>query len=130
LNRRLTLDWVAVAAVVEVTSGLVLIIRPSLFVWLLFGAELPAAGRALGRLAGFAVLALALACWPGVAAEARAAPRALLAFSLFTTIYLIYLGVRGEPVGILLWPVAILHGALMVLLGHNLKLLRDHSSAE
>ena len=73
---------------------------------------------------------MAWACWPGIAAEARAAPRALLAFSLFTTIYLIYLWVGGELVGILLWPAAILHAALTVLLAHNVKLLRDHSSAE
>ena len=97
---------------------------------MLFGADLSAAGRALGRLAGFALLALALACWPGAAAETRAAPRALLAFSLFTTLYLVYLGVGGELVGMLLWPAAILHAALTVLLAHNVKLLRDHSSAE
>ena len=41
-------------------TGLVLIIRPSLFVWLLFAAELSEAGQALGRLAGFALLALAV----------------------------------------------------------------------
>jgi hypothetical protein len=115
VNRRHALDW-TVAAAVEVATGLVLIIRPSLAGWLLFGAELSDAGQALGRLAGFALLALALAYWPVLGAERRSAVRALLILSLFTTIYLVYLGVRGEPVGILLWPAAALHAALTVLL--------------
>jgi hypothetical protein len=98
------MGWVAVAAGVEVVTGLVLIIRPSVFVWLLFGAELSDAGQALGRLAGFALLALALACWPTVGAEGEpsSALRAMLVFSLLTTIYLVYVGVGGELAGVLL----------------------------
>ena len=109
--------WIAVAAGVEVPTGLVLIIRPTLFVWLLFGTELSRGGQALGRLAGFALLALALACWPGRGAASGSVPalRALLVLSLLTTMYLVYLGV-GERVGTLLWPAAILHAALTVLL--------------
>jgi hypothetical protein len=116
VNRQSPALYIAVAAGVEVVTGLVLIIRPSLFVWLLFGAELSDAGQALGRLAGFALLALALACWPrvGEIGEAKAALRALLVFSLLTAIYLVYVGVRGEQVGILLWPAAALHAALTV----------------
>src|SRR5690348_11127029 len=92
------------AAGIEVVTGLILIIRPSLFVQLLFGAELSDAGQALGRLAGFALLAFALACWPGGGAASRSALRALLVFSLLTTIYLVYVGVGGALVGVLLWP--------------------------
>jgi hypothetical protein len=110
------LGWIAVAAGIEIVTGLVLIIRPSLFVRLLFGAELSGGGQALGRLAGFALLALSLACWRGrgAASGSVAALRALLVFSRLTTIYLVYLGVRGEQVGILLWPAAALHAALTV----------------
>jgi hypothetical protein len=36
-------------------------VSPSLFVRLLLGVELPEAGQAVGRLAGFALLALGLA---------------------------------------------------------------------
>jgi hypothetical protein len=114
VSRRL--DWVTVAAAVEVVTGLVLIIRPSLFGWLLFGAEFSDAGQGLRRLAGFALLALALACWPRLGAEVRSAVRALLVFSLLTAVYLVYLGVRCQSVGILLWPAAALHAALTVLL--------------
>jgi hypothetical protein len=45
--------------------------------------------QALGRLAGFALLAFALACWPGAGAESRTTLtlrelRALLVFSMLT----------------------------------------------
>jgi hypothetical protein len=103
-------------------NNLLLIIRPSLFVWLLFGAELSAAGDALGRLAGFALLALALACWPGpgIAAQSIAAFRALLLFSLLTTVYLLYLGIGSGPVGPLLWPASALHAGVAIFLGRSL----------
>jgi hypothetical protein len=114
VNRRFALDGVTVAAGVEVVTGLVLVIRPSLFAWLLFGAEFAPPGLGLGRLAGFSLLALALACWPGLGAERRPATRALLLFSLLSAIFLIYLGVRGELVGILLWPAAATHAALTI----------------
>jgi hypothetical protein len=76
------LDWVVVAAGVEVATALVLIIRPSLCAWLLFGAEFLAPGQALGRLAGFALLPLAMACWPPANGQSRA-PRGAIALLFF-----------------------------------------------
>jgi hypothetical protein len=108
--------WVAVAAAIEVVTAIVLIIGPALFVRLLFGAELSDAGQALGRLAGFSLLALALACWPGLGIERRSATWALILFSLLSAIYLVFLGVGSGPAGILLWPAAALHATLSVLL--------------
>ena len=90
MSRRL--DWVTVAAAIEVVTGLVLIVRPRLFASLLFGAEFSPAGQALSRLAGFALLALTLACWPRLGVERRAAVRALFVFSLLSALYLVYLG--------------------------------------
>jgi hypothetical protein len=116
VSRQLGVISIAVAAGVEVVTGLVLIIRPSLFARLLFGAELSAAGQALGRLAGFALLALALACWPRGGVASRSALRALLAFSVFSAVYLVYVGTRAQLVGPLLWPAAVLHVALAFLL--------------
>jgi hypothetical protein len=109
-------QWTVVAAGVEVVTGLVLAIYPPLFGWLLFGAELSGAGQAMGRLAGFSLLALALACWPGLGAGERSAARALILFSLLSAIYLFYLGFGSELVGPLLWPAAALHAALTILL--------------
>jgi hypothetical protein len=117
MNQRHIPDRVTVAAAIEVVTGLVLIVHPPLFGWLLFGAEFSPPGQALGRLAGFALLALALACWAGVGPDGRPALRALLVFSILTTLYLAFVGVGGVLVGILLWPAAILHATLTILLG-------------
>jgi hypothetical protein len=105
--------WLAVTAVVEGGAGVLLMASPSLFVRLLLGAELSEPGHALGRLAGFALLALGLACWPAAQAESQtgAALRAMLIYSLLTTIYLLYLG------GWLLWPAIAFHAASTLLLG-------------
>jgi hypothetical protein len=59
-SRRLGVATVFVAAGAEVVTALVLIIRPALFGRLLFGTDFSHSGLALGRLAGFALLALAL----------------------------------------------------------------------
>jgi hypothetical protein len=107
------------AASVEVVTGLVLIVRPSLFGWLLFGAEFSPPGQALGRLTGFTLLSLALACWPGLGREGRPAVPALLTFSLLSAIYLVYLGVGSGLVGPLLWPAVALHAALAMLLAFS-----------
>jgi hypothetical protein len=109
-------DWVIAAAAVEVVTGIVLIIRPSLFGWLVFGAGFSPAGQALGRLAGFSLFALALACWPRLGADRVSSIRALLLFSLLSAIYLIYLGVHRGLVGPLLWPAVALHAALTIML--------------
>jgi hypothetical protein len=114
VSRRL--DWVTVAAGIEVVTGLVLIIRPSLLGWLMFGAEFSAPGQALGRLAGFALLALAFPCWPTLRADRKSALRALVVFSLLSAIYLIYLGVGRGLAGPLLWPAAAIHAALAMIL--------------
>ena len=119
--------WVAIAAAVETGTGLLLIVRPSLFTWLLFGATLPPAGQALGRLAAFALFGLALACWPR--AEQRNGLTkpviALLSFSLLTALYLIYLAVFRGMSGLLLWPAVVLHLVLAVLLA-RIRIARIH----
>jgi hypothetical protein len=108
---------IALAAAAEALTGVVLLLSPSLVVSLLLGADLSEPGQALGRFTGAALLALALACWPATAGNQAGAPLpALLLFSLFTTLYLVYLGLGSELVGLLLWPAAALHAVLTVLL--------------
>ena len=53
------------AAVLEAATGLALMIHPSLVAQLLFGDGVSGAGKALSRVAGIALLALGVACWPG-----------------------------------------------------------------
>jgi hypothetical protein len=95
-----------------------LTVQPSWLVWLLLGLVLSQAGEALGRITGFALLALAWACWPRrEGASGRAgAPIALLIYNLLTTIYLAYLGIGEELAGVLLWPAVAIHAVLSIIL--------------
>ena len=105
-----------VAAGLEVGTGIVLIASPSLFTRLLFGSELFSPGPGVARLGGFALLSLALACWPTRDAAAGPPLRAMLVFSVLCAAYLIYRGIRGGATGPLLWPGAVLHSVLALLL--------------
>jgi hypothetical protein len=107
------------AAVSEAATGLALLIVPSLVGQLLLGEELIGIAIPVARVAGIALIALGLACWPG--SEATGTPtralRAMLFYSLLITLYLAYLGIGGEWVGILLWPAVAVHAVLTILLG-------------
>lgn len=101
----------ALTAATEGVTGLALAIAPLLVVRLLFGAEPSGAGLATSRVAGFALLGLGLACWPGRDASAglTSALRAMSTYNVLATLYLVALGVRGDGVGPLLWPAALAH---------------------
>ncbi|HZY97404.1 MAG TPA: hypothetical protein VFE35_09895 [Candidatus Cybelea sp.] len=101
---------VAFAAVVEAVAGLVLIVDPSLVARLLLGADLSAAGEAVGRVAGFGL------CGLGLSRSARG----LFLYNMLASIFFLYLGVRGGLAGLLLWPAFALHGCLAVLLARLL----------
>jgi hypothetical protein len=108
----------ALTAAIEAATGLALMVHPALVVRLLLGADVFGAGLALGRVAGFALLALGLGCWPSREAPSGVPPalRAMLTYNLLVTIYLIYLGIGGELVGSLLWPAVAIHAVLTLLL--------------
>ena len=107
-----------VAAAIEAATGLALMIYPPILSQLLLGEGVSGAGIALGRIAGFALLSLGLACWPGIKSSGTNTPalRALFLYNLLATLYLAYLGIRGRPIGSLLWPAVALHGVLSLLL--------------
>jgi len=98
------------AAIGEAATGLALLIVPSLVGHLLIGAEITGAAVIVARVAGIALIGLGLACWPGP-------PRVgMLAYGVLVTLYLAYLGIRGDWVGPLLWPAVALHAVLTLLL--------------
>jgi hypothetical protein len=116
LRRENAVRWVTTAAAIEAAvTGLILLVSPLLFGWLILGAELSEPGQALGRLSGIALLGFALTSWPGGPA-AYSVTRAMLVYNLLATIYLCNLGIAGKTVGILLWPAVLLHLLLMILL--------------
>jgi hypothetical protein len=103
------------SATVEAATGVALIVFPSPVAQLLFGAELSGAAVAVARVAGIGLFSLGLACWPGKE-PARSAPLAILTYNLLVTLFLLYLGLRNEWVGVLLWPATALHAILTILL--------------
>jgi hypothetical protein len=99
-----------VAAVCEALTGLALLVSPPIVVRLLFGADLTGVAIPVARVAGIALIALGVACWPGP-------PRVgMLAYSAVVTLYLASVGFAGGLTGILLWPAVVLHVILTALL--------------
>ena len=98
------------AAVGEAATGVALLIVPSLVGRLLLDEELTGIAIPVARVAGIALIALGVACWPGP-------PRVgMLTYSAAVTLYLTYLGFAGGLTGILLWPAVALHVILTALL--------------
>ena len=103
------------AALAEAGTGVILLAYPPIVVRLLFDAEIAGAGASMSRLAGMALIGLGVACWPGT--DTRWAFHGMVTYSLLAMLYLIYIGVRAEGVGLLLWPGVVVHAILIVLLG-------------
>lgn len=103
--------WALVlAAVGEAATGAALLIVPSLVGRLLLGEELAGVAIPVARVAGIALIGLAVACWPGKALIG------MLTYSAVATLYLAYVGLAGSFTGILLWPAVALHAILTALL--------------
>ncbi len=102
------------AVVAEVVTGLALLIVPSLVSRLLLGEDLSGGAIPVARIAGIALIALGLACWPGPPLAGMAT------YNAAVTLYLAYLGFAGDMTGIFLWPAVALHLVLSILLGRAL----------
>jgi hypothetical protein len=105
------------AAVAEVATGLALLIVPSLVGQLLLGEQLTGVPIPVARVAGIALIALGIACWPGPPLVG------MLTYSALVTLYLAYLGFAGLS-GILLWPAVVLHAILTALLSRDVTRVR------
>lgn len=107
-----------IAAAVEAVTGLLLIVVPHLLAKLLLGAEVTGVAVVIGRVAGIALLSLGVGCWFGrQEATGGWALAAMLLYNVLVTLYLALVGLGGEFVGMLLWPAAVIHAVLTVLLG-------------
>jgi hypothetical protein len=99
------------AAFGEAATGLALLIVPSLVGQLLLGEKLTGVAIPVARVAGIALVALGIACWPGPPLVG------MMTYSAVVTLYLAYLGFAGGLAGVLLWPAVALHLVLSILLG-------------
>jgi hypothetical protein len=98
------------AAVGEAATGVALLVVPSLVGRLLLGEDLAGVAVTVARVAGIALIGLAVACWPGRALIG------MLTYSAAVTLYLAFVGLAGASTGILLWPAVVLHAILTALL--------------
>ena len=106
----------ALAAVAEAGTGAILLVTPAIVARLLFAAEISGAGVIMSRIAGIALIGLGVACWPGSSAVQQL--YGMLTYSTLAMLYLIRIGIRGTPIGLLLWPGVVVHAILIILLGH------------
>jgi len=98
------------AAVSEAATGLALLVVPSLVGQLLLGTELTGVAATVARVAGIALIALGVACWPGTPLVG------MLTYSAAVTLYLAYVGLADGLSGALLWPAVVLHAIVTALL--------------
>ena len=118
----------AFAALAEAATGVALSVVPSLVGRLLLGVELSGVALPVARVAGLALFALGIACWPGRASTCWPLC-GMTTYSLLATVYLSYLGTAGERFGPLLWPAIVLHAVLTLLLGISLLTVRTPSGS-
>jgi len=103
------------AAAGEIATGLALLVVPSLVGQLLLGTDLTGAAVMVARVAGIALIALGVACWPGTPVVG------MLTYSAAVTLYLGFLGISGASSGVLLWPAVVLHLILTALLARAVR---------
>ena len=73
----------------------------------------------IGRVAGIALLSLGVGCWFGrQEASGGWALAAMLLYNVLVTLYLAFVGLGTEFVGVLLWPAVVVHAVLTMLLAY------------
>lgn len=104
----------AVAAACEAATGFVLLVYPPIVVRLLLGADIIGVADVVSRFGGIGLIGLGVACWPND--SARQALHGMLTYSSLATLFLVYVGIRGQGIGVLLWPAVVVHVILIILL--------------
>ena len=122
-----------IAAVIEAVAGLALLLIPTVAVSALLGVPLDTpTGLVAARIAGAALVALAIACWQARTGE-RGSPatgvvEAILFYNFAAAMVLVYAGIRLDLRSALLWPAIVLHlslGAWCGTLVYSQKKYRD-----
>jgi hypothetical protein len=107
----------AITAGLEALTALALIFLPDIVAQVLLGNVLGPAGLAVARLAGVALMALAVMAWAARQTPGRSpALLAMLTYNVLAALYLATLDVEGVMVGKLLLPAVVVHAVLSVLL--------------
>jgi len=108
-----------IAAVVEAGAGLTLLLMPSVATSALLGTPLDTpTALVAARIAGAALVALAIACWQARNGErgnpATGVVEAMLFYNFVAAVVLVYAGIRLDLRSAMLWPAIVLHLGLGV----------------
>lgn len=104
-------DPVLWSAALEGGTALALVLAPNLVARLLFAVDAQVVTEPLARIAGIALLSLAVAC-----VLPNGARTAILVYNILVGAYLLALGLTGYADGVLLWPAVVIHGVMALLL--------------
>jgi hypothetical protein len=106
----------ALACGLEAATGLGLLVAPSMVAMLVLGSEVADVAITICNIAGIALIALAIACWPRTGATSRAPYAGMFVYNLLVALLLGETAVAGTVGGLLLWPVVVTHFALAALI--------------
>jgi hypothetical protein len=113
-----------ITALIEGVTGLALAIMPSLVVTILLGTSLRDLSAILiARLAGAALITIAIACWLSRSSTQSAViVKAMLGYNVFSIVLLAYAVLVERISGPGLWPAVLLHFGLLIWCLSSLKL--------
>ena len=105
-----------ITALIEGVTGLALAIMPSFVVSILLGTSLTDISAILiARLAGVALITIAIACWLSRSnTQSAVIVKAMLAYNVFSIVLLVYAVLVEQISGPGLWPAVLLHFGLLV----------------
>lgn len=120
-----------VSAFFEAPVGLLLLVVPGIVFPILMGAPLESSSAfVMARLAGAAILALAIACWQardtGPAAASIAI--AMLFYNVAATAVIGHASIRLGMSSVFLWPVMVLHSVLALWCAFTLWAVRNRAA--
>jgi hypothetical protein len=104
------------ASLGEVVFGLLLLAAPPLIVRLLVAKEISGSVVTAARVGAVFLVALGIGCWPRD--TSRRPFYLMLGYSALAACALVVVGLRGSA-GVLLWPAAVVHFAIALLLWTN-----------
>lgn len=113
--RKFANSLLAMVCAGEAGFGLFLLFFPETVMKLFLDAQAGGVISILCRVFGISVIALGISCRPQVSGNIQKI-WAMLIYSSLVTVYLGYVAVMGEWVGVLLWPVVGVHFLLCILL--------------
>lgn len=109
-----------ISCLVELSTGLPLVLVPDVVMTLLFGSPVPGGGHQLAQLFGAALIGLGISCWSANVPDAQpsSARLGLTLYNLTAAVFLVGFAVTGAAQGPMAGPAGLLHlvlGLLMLL---------------